>query len=208
MKDLKKKKLLIFDLDGVIFDSKKNMEFAWNKTSKKFNLKIPFYLYFKKIGMPFLKILETLNVKPDNSIYKCFKKSSLKKINLIKPYQYSINELKLLKKNKINFSIVTSKDLKRTKYLLNKYKIKPSSIHCPNSKLRGKPFPDHLLASLKKNKVKANNAYYFGDMDVDFQSAKNAKIKFVFAKYGYGKTNKKYKSTISNFKEINKYINY
>lgn len=208
MKHLKKKILFIFDLDGVIFDSKKNMEYAWNKTSKKFNLKIPFHLYFKKIGMPFLKILDSLNVEPDNSIYKCFKQSSLEKINLIKPYKYTINQLKLLKKNRINFSIVTSKDLKRTKYLLNKFNIKPNSIHCPNNKLRGKPFPDHLLASFKKNKVKAKNAYYFGDMEVDFQAAKNAKIKFVFVKYGYGKTNKKYKFTISNFKEINKYINY
>ena len=48
MKDLKKSFLLL-DLDGVIFDSKKNMESAWNKTSKKFELNIPFSLYFKNI---------------------------------------------------------------------------------------------------------------------------------------------------------------
>lgn len=206
MKHLKKKILLIFDLDGVIFDSKNNMKVAWNNTSKKFNLRIPFHLYFKKIGLPFLQILKSLNIETNNAIYKCFKESSLKKINLIKPYQYSINQLKLLKKNKINFSIVTSKDLKRTKYLLDKFNIRPNSIHCPNNKLRGKPFPDHLLASLKKNKVQAKNAYYFGDMEVDFQAAKKAKIKFIFAKYGYGKFYKKYKYVMSNFKEINKFI--
>ena len=36
----KKYSFLIFDLDGVIFDSKKNMVYAWKKTCKKYNLKI------------------------------------------------------------------------------------------------------------------------------------------------------------------------
>ena len=60
----KKYSFLIFDLDGVIFDSKKNMEHAWKKTCKKFNLKIRFDLYFKNIGLPFEKILENLKIKP------------------------------------------------------------------------------------------------------------------------------------------------
>ena len=70
MKNLNKKKLLIFDLDGVIFDSKKNMELAWNETSKKYNLNILFPLYFKRIGIPFLEILKSLGVKPKNEIYQ------------------------------------------------------------------------------------------------------------------------------------------
>ena len=37
--------------------------------------------------------------------------------------------------------------------------------------------------------AKANKAEtaYVGDMPVDFLSSKNAKIKFIFAKYGYAK---------------------
>jgi phosphoglycolate phosphatase len=117
-----------------------------------------------------------------------------------------LDELKYLKKNKIKFSIVTSKDFRRTKYLLNKFEIKPFSIHCPNKKLRGKPYPDHLLYSLKKNKVKPKDACFVGDTNIDFMAAKNAKIKFIFAKYGYGIDNKLYKNKISNFKEIKKFI--
>ena len=158
--------------------------------------------------MPFMKILKTLGVKQNIKIHENFKKESLKNMHLIKPYKNVLNLLKYFEKNSIKFSIVTSKDLVRTKFLLKQFKIKPSSIHCPNKKLRGKPFPDHLLNSLKRNKVKAQNAYFFGDMEVDFQAAKKAKIKFVFAKYGYGKINKKYKLTISNFNEINKFINF
>ena len=33
---MNKKKLIIFDVDGVLFDSLKNMEIAWEYTKKKF----------------------------------------------------------------------------------------------------------------------------------------------------------------------------
>lgn len=99
MKDLKKSFLLL-DLDGVIFDSKKNMESAWNKTSKKFELNIPFSLYFKNIGMPFLKILKSLGVKPNKKIYQFFKNSSLNEMHLIKPYNNVLSLLNILKKKK------------------------------------------------------------------------------------------------------------
>jgi len=205
MKNLNKKKLLIFDLDGVIFDSENNMKLAWNEASKKFNLNIHFSLYFKKIGMPFLKILKSLGIKPKNEIYKCFKDTSLKKIHVIKPYKDVIDQLQLLKKKKQKFSIVTSKDFKRTKFLLKKFNIQPNTIHCPNNKLRGKPYPDHLLNSLKKNKVKPKDACFFGDTEVDFLAAKRAKIDFIFVKYGYGK-DAGYNYQIESFKQIKKII--
>ena len=205
---MNKKSFIIFDLDGVIFDSKKNMEFAWSKTSKNFNLNISFSKYFSKIGMPFLKILKSLGIKPDQKIYRCFKQASLKKINLITPYKHVIKELRFLKKKKIKFSIVTSKDLKRSKFLLNKYKINPTSVHCPNKNFRGKPFPDQLLNSLKKNKIKAKDACFVGDTNIDFLAAKRAKIDFIFTKYGYGKNSKSYKYNISNFRQIRNFIRY
>ena len=204
---LSKKKLLIFDLDGVLFDSKKNMELAWNSTSKKFDLDVPFSLYFKKIGMPFSEILKSLDIKPKKKIIDHYKNMSLKKIDKIKPYKNAIKSLKFLKKKKVKFSIVTSKDLKRTKFLLKKFKIYPNSIHCPNNKYRGKPSPDHILNSIKKNSVKRKDACFFGDMKVDYLAAKNAKIDFIFANYGYGKKKSFYKNQIKNLNEIKQFIN-
>ena len=93
MKKFHQKKLFIFDLDGVIFDSKSNMEVAWNETSNRFNLNTPFSLYFKKIGMPFSDILKSLGLINDDRIYRYFQRISLKKISLIKPYKDAINHL-------------------------------------------------------------------------------------------------------------------
>ena len=201
-----KKLLLIFDLDGVIFNSKKNMQSAWIQTSKKFQLNIPFKYYFREIGKPFLEILKSLGVQPKADIYEYFKQISLREIDKIKPYKGAVKQLKLLKKNKIKFSIVTSKDIKRTKILLKKFDIKPNTIHCPNNKLRGKPYPDHLLRSVKMNKMKSSNACFIGDTKIDYLAAKRAKIDFIFAKYGYGEDKIYYKNKIQLLNEISKFI--
>ena len=107
---------------------------------------------------------------------------------------------------RIKFSIVTSKDSKRTKLLLKKYNIKPNSIHCPNKKLKGKPHPDHLLKSLEINKASTKEACFFGDTKIDYTAAKRAKIDFIFVKYGYGKYESIFKKSISNFNQIIKFI--
>ena len=59
-------KLVIFDLDGVLIDSKQNMKVSWNAARKKFNLKQKFKDYFQYVGLPFNKIstltsFDTLN---------------------------------------------------------------------------------------------------------------------------------------------------
>jgi len=43
-------------------------------------------------------------------------------------------------------------------------------------------------------------------MIVDFKSAQNARVKFVYASYGYGKFKKKYKFKINKFSELIKII--
>ena len=58
-----KKEIIGFDLDGVIINSLKNMESAWNYTCKKNNLNISFEKYKKLIGLPFTHILKKLKIK-------------------------------------------------------------------------------------------------------------------------------------------------
>ena len=38
--------------------------------------------------------------------------------------------------------------------MLKKYNISPETIHCPEKKLRGKPYPDQIFDCIKKNKKK------------------------------------------------------
>ena len=56
-------KLIIFDLDGVIFDSEKNMKKLWEEVMHKYKISQNFEKYRKFIGLPFVKILKNTQLK-------------------------------------------------------------------------------------------------------------------------------------------------
>ena len=119
---MSKEKLIIFDFDGVLIHSEKNMELTWNKTIK--NLKeynIPFSEYKKNIGLPFKKILNNLHIKKKDfyTITETYKKNSLYYQNKIKLFKGVKPLIKRLKKN-YKIALFTSKDNFRTKFLLKK----------------------------------------------------------------------------------------
>ena len=200
---IKNIKLVLFDLDGVILNTKKNMEMSWNKVQKDFKLKNSFNDYSKYIGMPFDKILKKLLIRNDfNKIRKTYQKESIQQFGKIKLYQGVIKTLKVLNKKKLTLGVVTSKDKFRTLKLIKKFKINIKLIVSPSKKLRGKPFPDQLLKATKMAKINPINAIYVGDMLVDYKAAKSSNINFVHAKYGYGERYIFYKHTINQFKDL------
>ena len=56
-------KLVLFDLDGVLIESRENMEVSWSAVQSAFGIDIPFEDYFKNIGRPFNDILKLIGVK-------------------------------------------------------------------------------------------------------------------------------------------------
>ena len=83
MKNFKyRKKLVLFDLDGVLVDSKKNMQHSWDLTSKQFDLNVPFSRYFSFVGKPFKDILKSLRIKKNYKlIHSTFSSNSRKNFN-------------------------------------------------------------------------------------------------------------------------------
>ena len=78
---LKNIKLILFDLDGVIIDSKLNMKKSWRKVRIETKTKVKFEEYFKCIGMPFKKTLAKLKIKKNLLLIEnIYKKESLKNI--------------------------------------------------------------------------------------------------------------------------------
>ena len=200
-----KKKIILFDLDGVLINSKQNMLKSWKKVQKKHSLDVKFIKYFKNIGIPFRDILKKLKIyKNIKEIEKTYKQESLNNLNDIKIFAGVINFLKYLKKKKIKIGIVTSKDKERTLKIIKKLKVDFNIIVCPSKNLRGKPYPDQINKAL--NKFSDNKKYicYVGDTKVDSIAAKKAGIDFVFASYGYGSG--KYKEVIKKISHLKKFI--
>tara|TARA_B110000003_G_scaffold259745_1_gene279994 strand:- start:96 stop:749 length:654 start_codon:yes stop_codon:yes gene_type:complete len=199
----------IFDIDGVILNSKNNMRLSWTETNKKFNLKKNFSKYFINIGLPFYEILKKIGIKENHKKIEIeYKKNSIKHKKEIKIYSKIKNFFLYLHKNKIDYYIVTSKDLERTKKFLYHYKIFPKSIHSPSKKYKGKPNPDLLDHCIKINKINKNKCCYVGDTEIDYIAAKSANIDFIFANYGYGKVKTKYNFVIQNPKELFLYLDH
>ncbi len=196
------KKLFVFDLDGVLIDSKENMRLSWLKVCKKFKLDVSFDEYFNNIGKPFQVILTDLKIENDQElIEKEYNNSSIEnedKIIFYKNVPIVLN--KLVSKN-ILVSICTSKDSQRTERILKNLPVKFDSINCPNLNLKGKPFPDQLIQASKVANVELKNTTYIGDTIVDKKTAENAGIKFIYASYGYGNL-KNIKNKINKFDDI------
>ena len=161
---IKRKKLIIFDLDGVLVDSKENMSVAWKYATKKNFINVPFKNYFKNVGLPFYKILQNLKIKSGfEKIRKDYNFQSKKKLGLIKLYPDTKKIFTNLKANGKNLALLTSKDLPRTKKILKKFHITFDCIECGSQKVKGKPNPTQILKILKKLKTKKKHAVYIGD---------------------------------------------
>ena len=201
---MENKTLYLFDLDGVIIDSKNNMEITWNFVNKKFKLNISFKKYFSLIGRDFQKILKELKIKNKNfdEIEKIFKNQSIKNFNKYKLYPKVKLILNKLKSKKIKIGIVTSKDCHRTKKILKKFSLKFDEVRCSDGKLNGKPRPDKILSIINKLKVKKINTVYVGDMMVDKLTARNAGVEYIHALYGYSPKKIIHKNTIQSFNEL------
>lgn len=201
-----KKKIVIFDLDGVLINSLPNMQYALKRTSLKLNLKLKFKDYKKFIGLPFEKILLNMGVKNNHDLIKFFyikySNQNILKIKILKNKLKYLNQLK----KKCALAIFTSKDRFRTLKILKKYKLFTYYVTSDDVKT-GKPSPEGILKILKKTKYSGKDCYYVGDTLFDFKAAKSAKVNYLHAVWGIDKK-LKYKNVryVKSFFEIKKII--
>ena len=179
------KKIIVFDLDGVLINSKKNMQLSLELTNKILDLDISFKEYEKYIGLPFRKILKNLGVKKNQKlIEKTYKNISLKNLRKIHVKKSIIKILKRLKK-RYDLAIFTSKDKTRTLRILKTEKKLFNYIVTPQDVNYGKPNPQGLKIIRLKGGYEKKNMIYVGDSEYDFLAAKKMKIKYLHATWGY-----------------------
>lgn len=203
-----KRKLIIFDLDGVLINSLPNMKYSMQRTNKELKIKIDFNEYKKYLGLPFEKIMKKIGVKKNVlQIKKTYNYFSKKKIKEPKINKKTIKDLKILNMN-YDFAIFTSKDKKRTTKILNKYNFLKIIITADDV-FEGKPSPEGIYKILKKARIKdKKNCIYVGDSIYDYQSSKKANIDYLHASWGYDKNLNKIEKIkkITNLLQIKNFI--
>jgi len=205
---LKSIKLILLDVDGVLIDSKLNMQKSWNKLFSENYVQKPFPEYFKRIGTSFENIMLDMGIKKNIKVIKKeYFRNSLKFKNKIKKYKSVNKTLMILQKN-YTLAIVTSKKKKNTQYFLKKFfpKVRFSLICVPTSKYKSKPCPDLLNFAFKRLNIKPSRSVYVGDTINDVVASKRAKTNFILAKYGYNNKKLKSKLKIKKFSDIMKFV--
>jgi HAD superfamily hydrolase (TIGR01549 family) len=177
---------VVFDMDGVLINSKKCMNLCWNKVQEITKIKIEFSNYFSKIGKPFNVILSELGLPQEswNEIEKIYFQAQEYYVKEIKPYAGVEDMLIELKKDYV-LGLVTSKGSKAVDLILNRFGWNFSQVITPDNCARGKPYPDPLLYFTAYEQIPPNNCIYVGDMFVDMKAAELAGFDFIRAGWGY-----------------------
>ena len=212
--NLKKFELIIFDLDGTLVDSAKDIMIANNKTLEKFGYKpISFknvkHIIGQGIRVNIIRSLKMQNVKinkkKENEMYDFFFSFYKKNLYVESKIYGGLNSfLKNLKKQGYKLAVCSNKLEVLTKIVLKKTKLLKyfDFVAGGDTFAHRKPHPSVLNNVIKNFKINKNNVLFIGDSEHDYHSALNSNIKFCLKTKGF--TNK----PISFFKKSYKLKSY
>ncbi len=187
-------KLIIFDLDGTLLDTLKDITNSVNYTLKHFNqpLKTQEEIkYFLGQGPRYL--LENAFEKIDDyeAVFKVYDQHySLHQNDYTKPYDGVLETLNTLKKMDLLLAVCSNKQDHITKELIETLFPGMFDFVIGTSKnFKRKPSSDmsnHILKSLSIDK---KDALYVGDTETDMKTALNSGLKAVAVTYGFRSRN-------------------
>lgn len=181
------KRLVLFDLDGVLLHSQENMRQAWDVVLRKTAVNRPFEDYFALIGRPFKDIMAHLGVNQDiERIEKIYMTASFDFLAQATFFPGVRETLTQIRDSGVKMGVVTSKDAPRTKAVLAQLDIRFATIQSPNDQFRGKPAPDHVLIAMAEAGEDPADTLFVGDMETDWQAACRAGVDYAHAGWGYG----------------------
>ena len=204
-------KNIIYDLDGTLINSSKDIINSFNYSFKINDLKTKvdnkFFLYNANLGSKFFirkaskkKKINILQVQKDFQIHyhmNFYKNSSLK-VGVK-------NFLNFTKKKKLINILCTNKKEETAKKILKKYKIYNyfKFIIGYDTFKETKPEFKFINKFFRKTKLNRFNTIMIGDTEIDSLFAKRAKIKFFLIENGYTKKkNFFYNFKFKNFNKI------
>ena len=192
-----KYKAVLFDLDGTLLDTARDIMQACNYTLEKFG--------FNKLDENVLRTKITAGMRemmklsvPENMwksagvetvMRDCFAKYYTDHINdRTVPFD-GINELMILLEQKgIKTAVITNKYEAMAKKLLSKYEFSKNLtviLGC-DSLTHSKPHPEPILKTLEKMGLSSDEAIYIGDHKNDITASNAAKTDSIAALWGYG----------------------
>lgn len=203
-------KAALFDLDGVIIDSRMPHYKAWKQfLYKKKGINLSFKEFKKRFGEPNTKtIRDFFGYLPNRKFRqlvlekeKIFFKIAKKELKLTKGF---LNFIKNLKKEKFMTAVGSSSPDIVIEFVFKRFKIKRyfDVVIGEFDVKKHKPAPEVYLKAAKRLKVSPNECVVFEDSLIGLKSAKNAKMKSIALTTSFPRNKLKANKIIDNFKEI------
>ncbi|WP_457623349.1 HAD family hydrolase [Persephonella sp.] len=193
--EIKDKELFIFDLDGTVIDSSKDIADAVNFTLQELGYPVlPEEKIIKHVGYGGKKLMEgVLNTTDEQLIKKAvsifrdyYFRNPAEKTTL---YPYVEELLRLLKDRRKKIAIVTNKYEDISRRILESLKILNivDFLVGGDSVEKKKPDPMPILHAVNRLSSNIEKTVMIGDSEADIQAGKGAGVFTVYVTYGFGK---------------------
>jgi len=187
---MKETRLVIFDIDGTLADAYAAITASFNYTMRQLGyprrtdavIRRAVGWGDERLLKPFIK---QQDLKEALKIYRRHHKKALTGPGVrMLPNARSL--LRRLKSKKIKLAVASNRPTAFSMVLLKHLKIDRyfDYILCADKLKRAKPYPDILNKIMRKLSVRADQALYVGDMTVDAQTGRRAKVRTVIVTTG------------------------
>lgn len=184
------KKSIIFDLDGTLWDTTKQVKEVWKNVAKKYKLNVNDKQIKEIMGLTKREIIVYLfkdNVNMGNDfITECQEKEnqylSMHGGNI---YDNVIETLYKLYNSNYELYIVSNCQIGYIETFIEYYKLNGIFKDYECSGNTGKDKEENIRKILKRNNIM--EAVYIGDTEKDYIAAKNNNLQFIWVEYGFGK---------------------
>ena len=174
------KKAVIFDMDGVIFDTEKVYLDIWIEVFEKYGYKMTKELYITVMGTGRKNVIKTFleNFGDDLPIEKMYEEKDNQLFYIIEnqgiPLKKGVKELfSMLKEKNYKIALATSAKRDRVEKQIKDKWLKESfdAIVCGDDVEKGKPSPDIFLKAAKEIDVEAKDCFVVEDSPAGIKAA-------------------------------------
>ena len=214
------KKAVIFDMDGVIFDTEKVYLDIWTEVFEKYGYKMTKELYVTVMGTGRKNVIKTFleNFGDDLPIEKMYEEKDNQLFYRIEnqgiPLKEGVKELfSMLKEKDYKIALATSAKKERVEKQIKDKWLKESfdAIVCGDDVEKGKPSPDIFLKAAKEIDVEPENCFVVEDSPAGIKAAFSGGMKGIHVedlKVADEEILKYCQKSFKDLQEVKKYLSY